>query len=177
MSEQALAKAPFQLPCSVVIISAKADNQQGAMTATAMYVSQTPPLLVVSISKAFATYQLIEKSKEFAVNVLADTQLELSKKFGNVHGYEVDKLQEFGISDESASRIGAPLISGCFSNLACQVKSSLWEVDGNHEIYVTEVLAFKVNEELKPLVWLNNQYFEVGARCQIQLAQNISPVF
>ena len=123
MSEQALAKAPLQLPCSVVILSAKADNRQGAMTATAMYVSQTPPLLVVSVSKTFATYQLIEKSKEFAVNVLADTQLELSKEFGSAHGYEVDKFQEFGISTESASRIGAPLISGCFSNFKSVIKS------------------------------------------------------
>jgi flavin reductase (DIM6/NTAB) family NADH-FMN oxidoreductase RutF len=167
MSKQALAKAPLQLPCSVVILSAKSDNLQGAMTATAMYVSQTPPLLAVSISKTLATYQLIEKSKEFAVNVLADTQLDLSKKFGSVHGYEVDKFHEFGISTESANSIGAPLISGCFSNLECQVKASLWEVEGNHAIYVAEVLAFKMNEELKPLVWLNNQYFEVGARCQI----------
>lgn len=167
MSEQTLAKAPLQLPCSVVIISASADNRQGAMTATAMYVSQTPPLLVASISKTFATYQLIERAKEFAVNVLADTQLELSKKFGSVHGYEVDKFQELGTSTEKASKVGAPLISGCFANLECRVKSSIWEVDGNHAIYVAEVLAFKVNEELKPLVWLNNQYFEVGARCRI----------
>ena len=167
MSEQTLAKAPMQLPCSVVIISASDDNRQGAMTATAMYVSQMPPLLVASISKTFATYQLIEKSKEFAVNVLADTQLKLSKKFGSVHGYEVDKFQEFGISTEKASKIGAPLVSGCFANLECRVKSSLWEVDGNHAIYIAEVLAFKMNEDLKPLVWLNNQYFEVGARCRI----------
>ncbi len=167
MSEQSLAKAPLQLPCSVVIISAKADNRQGAMTATAMYISQTPPLLVVSISKTFATYQLIEKSKGFAINVVADTQLDLSRQFGSVHGYEVDKFQEFGISTESASRIGAPLISGCFANLECQVKSSLWEVEGNHAVYVAEVLAFKMNEKLKPLVWLNSQYFEVGAQCRI----------
>ncbi len=63
--------------------------------------------------------------------------------------------------------IGAPLISGCFANLECQVRSSLWEVEGNHAIYVAEVLAFKMNEKLKPLVWLNNQYFQVGAKCQI----------
>lgn len=167
MVEQGLAKGPFQLPCSVVILSAKSDNRQGAMTATAMYVSEAPPLLVVSISKTFATYQVIEKSKEFAVNVLADTQLGLSKKFGSVHGYEVDKFQEFGISTEAASRISAPLISGCFCNLECRVRSALWEVEGNHAIYVAEVLAFKMNEKLKPLVWLNNQYFEVGARCRI----------
>ena len=137
------------------------------MTATAMYVSQVPPLLVVSISKTFATYQLIEKSKEFAVNVIADTQIDLSKKFGTVHGYEVDKFKEFGIATEPASQVGAPLVSGCFMNLECQVKSALWEVEGNHAIYLAEVVAFKMKEELRPAVWLNNQYFQVGAQCRI----------
>ncbi len=167
MSKQSLVKATLHLPCSVVIVSANADSRQGAMTATAMYVSQVPPILVVSLSKTFATYELIEKSKNFAINVIADTQLNLAKKFGTVHGYEVDKFQEFSISTEPASMIGAPLISGCFANLECQVRSSLWEVEGNHAIYVAEVLAFKMNEKLKPLVWLNNQYFQVGAKCQI----------
>jgi flavin reductase (DIM6/NTAB) family NADH-FMN oxidoreductase RutF len=167
MSKQALAKATSELPCSVVILSAKAGNQQGAMTATAMYVSQVPPLLVVSISKTFATYQLIEKSKEFAINVIADTQLDLSKKFGSIHGYELDKFQEFGISTKPATVIAAPIISGCFANFECRVKSSLWEVEGNHAIYVAEVVAFTMDENLKPLVWLKNQYFRVGSQCQL----------
>ena len=167
MSEKALARATLQLPCSVVIISAKAENRQGAMTATTMYVSQVPPILVVSVSKTFATYQLIEESKEFAVNVIADMQLELSKKFGSVHKYEVDKFNELGISIESARKISAPIISGCFANFECRVRSSLWEVEGNHAIYVAEVVAFNMDEKLKPLVWLNNQYFHVGAQCQI----------
>lgn len=167
MSVQSLIKATLQLPCSVVIVSAKAENHQGAMTATAMYMSQVPPLIAVSISKTSATYQLIEKSREFAINVIADNQLDLTKQFGSVHGHEVDKFQESGISTESASRISAPLISGCFANLECQVKSALWEVEGNHAIYVAEIIAFKSNEKLKPVVWLNNQYFEVGAQCQI----------
>ncbi len=162
MSEKALIKATLQLPCSVIIISAKSDNRECAMTATAMYVSQVPPLLVVSVSKTSATYQLIEKSREFAINVIADTQLELSKKFGSTHGYEVDKFQEFGTSTEPASKISAPLILGCFANFECRVRSSLWEVEGNHAIYVAEVLAFKMNEALKPLVWFNNRQFKVG---------------
>ena len=167
MSEKSLIKATMQLPCSVVIVSAKAGNRQGAMTATAMYASQVPPLLVVSISKTFATYELIEKSKEFAINVIADTQLDLSKKFGATHGYEVDKFQEFGIATEPASKIGAPLVSGCFANIECRVRSSLWEVEGNHAIYVVEAVSFKVKEELRPVVWLNNQYFQVGAQCKM----------
>ncbi|OGO41520.1 MAG: hypothetical protein A2137_01270 [Chloroflexi bacterium RBG_16_58_8] len=167
MSEKTLAKAALQLPCSVVIVSARAGDRQGAMTATAMYVSQVPPILVVSISKTFATHELIEKSKEFAVNVIADAQLDLSKKFGATHGYEVDKFQEFGINTEPASEISAPLVSGCFANIECRVRSSLWEVEGNHTIYLAEAVAFKMKEGLSPLVWLNNRYFQVGAQCKI----------
>ncbi len=167
MSEHSLVQATLQLPCSVVILSASADNNQGAMTATAMFVSQVPPLIAVSISKTFATYQLIEKSKEYAINVIADNQLDLARKFGSVHGYEVDKFKEFGIATESASKIGAPLVTGCFANIECRVKSSLGEVGGNHAIYIGEVVAFKSNKELRPLVWLNNRYFRVGTECQI----------
>ena len=167
MPDLSLVKATLQLPCSVVIISAQDGGRQGAMTATAMYVSQVPPLLVVSLSKTFATYHLIEKSKQFVVNVIADTQLDLARKFGSAHGYEMDKFQEFGLSTEPAEKVNAPVISACYANFECQVRSSLWEVEGNHAIYVAEVSAFKMNEELKPMVWLNNQFFQVGTQCRV----------
>ncbi|MFC1951873.1 flavin reductase family protein [Chloroflexota bacterium] len=166
MSEQSLVKATLNLPCSVVILSAAAEGCEGALTATAMYVSQVSPLLVVSVSKASSTYQLIEKSKEFAINVIADNQLELAWKLGHVHGSKPDKFQEFGVATESATKIGAPIISGCFANFECQAKTAFWEVEGDHAIYVVEVVAFKLNENLKPMVWLNKQYFQVGALCR-----------
>ena len=167
MSDPSLAKAPLQLPCSVVILSAASDTSQGAMTASAMSVSQSPPLVSVSASKTFTTYKLIEESKEFAINIIADNQQELAQKFGSIHGYEVDKIAEFGITTEPASRIRAPLISGCYSCMECQVKHSLWDIEGNHAIYIGEVVAFKLNDALKPLVWLNGRYFRVGGECQI----------
>ncbi len=77
MSNKSFVQATMQLPCSVTIITAHADNIQGAMTASSMYVSQVPPLLAVSVSKAFATYHLIEKSKEFAINLIADSQQDM----------------------------------------------------------------------------------------------------
>lgn len=167
MSEKSLIQATIQLPCSVVIVSASANKKQGALTATAMYVSQSPPLLAVSVSKTFATYQLIEAAKEFAVNVIADNQLDLAKKFGRVHGDEVDKFKEFGLKVEAGSQTGAPLIGGCFANIECRVKSSLWEVEGNHAVYIAEVVCFKLNKQLTPLVWLAGKFFSVGAECRI----------
>jgi flavin reductase (DIM6/NTAB) family NADH-FMN oxidoreductase RutF len=167
MSNKSLVQATMQLPCSVIILTARANDNQGAMTASSMYVSQVPPLLAVSISKTFATYQLIEKSKEFAINVIADNQSELADKFGGIHGYEIDKFKEFGVKTETASIIKAPLIIGCFVNIECRVKSSIWDVEGNHAIYIAEVVGFKMDNKLNPMVWLNNKYFRVGNECKL----------
>lgn len=167
MAEPALVQATLSLPCSVVVLSAAAGGKQGAMTATAMYVSQVPPVIAVSLSKTFATYLLIEESKEFAINIIADNQVDLAKRFGGVHGHETDKFKEFGIATEASSKIGAPLVSGCFANIECRVKSAIWDVEGNHAIYLSEVVAFKINRELNPTVWLNNKYFRVGSECRI----------
>jgi flavin reductase (DIM6/NTAB) family NADH-FMN oxidoreductase RutF len=167
MADKALIKATLLLPCSVVIVSARAGDRQGAMTATAMYVSQEPPLLAVSISKTDATYQLIEQSKEFAINVIADSQTEISKKLGSEHGHEVDKLRKFGIATEEASTINVPLLEGCYAHFECRVKSGIWEVEGNHAIYFAEVTAFKVNKKLNATIWLNGRYFQVGDVCRI----------
>ena len=167
MSDKSLVRATMQLPCSVTILTARANDVQGAMTASSMYVSQVPPLLVVSVSKTFATYQLIEKTKEFAINIIADIQNDLAEKFGSVHGFEVNKFEEFGVQTEPASVIKALLIKGCFANIECQVKSSIWDVEGNHAIYIVEVVGFKMDNKLSPMVWLNNKYFRVGNECKL----------
>jgi flavin reductase (DIM6/NTAB) family NADH-FMN oxidoreductase RutF len=167
MSARSLVQATLHLPCSVVILSAEADNNHGGMTASAMYVSQEPPLIAVSVSKTFATYQLIEKSKAFVINVIADNQLDLATKFGSSHGFEVDKFKEFGVPTESASEIDAPLLSGCFANMECRVINSLRDLEGNHAVYIGEVVSFRLDEALQPLVWLNNRYFRVGSECRI----------
>ena len=60
-----------------------------------------------------------------------------------------------------------PVISECFANLECRVKQTVEEKQGNHLIFMAEVVGFKMNEKLKPLVWLNNQYFKVGAECKV----------
>jgi flavin reductase (DIM6/NTAB) family NADH-FMN oxidoreductase RutF len=167
MSNQSFVQATMQLPCSVTILTARADDDQGAMTASSMYVSQVPPLLVVSVSKTFATYHLIEKSKEFAINVIADAQRDLAAKFGSIHGYEINKFEEFGVKTEPANHIKAPLIVGCFANIECRVKSSIWDVEGNHAIYVAEVVGFRIDDKRSPMVWLNKRYFRVGDECKI----------
>lgn len=167
MSEDFKLKATLQLPCPAVIISAASAKDRDAMTASAMFVSQLPPLVSISVSRTFGTYQLIEKSGEFVINVISEGQLDIARKVGSTHGIDSDKFATFNIGVEPASRIKAPIIAGCFASLECQVKSHIEETEGNHMIYLAEVVAFKMNDQLRPLVWLNNRYFNVGAECRL----------
>jgi flavin reductase (DIM6/NTAB) family NADH-FMN oxidoreductase RutF len=167
MPKDSLIKATMQLPCSAVIISASSGLKRAAMTAAAMFISQSPPLIAVSVSKTFATYHVIEESGEFVVNAITDRQLEFARKVGSVHGYDMDKFAEFKIAIEPASKIKSPVISGSFASFECQVRSRVEETQGGHIIYIAEVVAFNMNDQSKPLVWLNNRYFNVGSECQI----------
>ncbi|MDP2719729.1 MAG: flavin reductase family protein [Dehalococcoidia bacterium] len=164
-----IGKSTVELPCSVVAISAKSGAQQGAMTASAMYVSQVPALILVSIAKSLATYELIEKSKAFAINILSENQIALAKKLASVHGKGVDKLKELKVATSAASTVKAPLIDGCFGYIECKVKGSFSDVEGDHAIYIGEAVSFKLDKSLKPLVWLENKYFKVGSECKLKV--------
>jgi flavin reductase (DIM6/NTAB) family NADH-FMN oxidoreductase RutF len=166
MSGVNLVQATRQLPCSVVIITSRHGDERDAMTASAMFVSENQPLLMVSVSKTFQTYELIEKSHEFAINVLGGDKVDLANQLGSSHGQKTDKLAKFKIVTERGSKIDAPLICGCFANIECKVRTSLSDVEGEHAIYLAEVVAYKSNSSLSPLVWLNNKYYRIGDQCK-----------
>jgi flavin reductase (DIM6/NTAB) family NADH-FMN oxidoreductase RutF len=162
MSGVSLVQATRQLPCSVVIVTTQYGEERDAMTASAMFVSEMPPLLMVSVSKTFQTYELIEKSHEFAINVFGGDKIDLANQLGSSHGQKTDKLAKFKVITERGSKIEAPLICGCFANIECKVKTSLSDVEGEHAIYLAEVVAYKSNSGLSPLIWLDNKYYRIG---------------
>ena len=70
MNENPL-KATRLIPCSVVLLSVGTEEKQDAMTATAMFVSEDPPLFTVSVAKNIVSHDLIERAGEFALNVVS----------------------------------------------------------------------------------------------------------
>src|SRR5512135_3781810 len=114
----------ISLPCPVILLSAGTAEKQDAMTATAMFVSEEPPLVVVSVGKNSFSHGLIEKTGEFVLNVAATDQLKLAQLLGATHGGELDKFKEFKIAVEEAESVVSPLIKGSFSHLECKVITS-----------------------------------------------------
>lgn len=163
-----LNKSGWGLPCSVIFVSVDSEGRQNAMTACAMFTTfmdmytllKDPPLIAISMAKHILTHELIKKAGEFAINVASINQVGLAKKLGRAHGEEMDKLKEFQISTEPASRIKSPLISDCFAYFECKVRDSF--VEGNYIIFIGEVIAYRIRKDLSPLLWFEDKYFELG---------------
>jgi len=126
------------MPCSVNLLTVASKTERDAMTAGAMFISEDPPLFVVSIHKDTLTHHLIEETGELVLNVASTEQVKLAKRLG--HEKATDKFKEFGIETEKAASVGAPLIKGSFASIECKVITSF--PASHHTVYVVEAIDF-----------------------------------
>src|SRR5882762_1355275 len=79
--------------------------------------SLDPPLVLFCPTKMSRSWQAIEASGKFCVNVLHENQKDVSARFGSK---EPDK---FGGIDWSPSALGSPVIGGTLAHIDCAVSS------------------------------------------------------
>ena len=149
----------YLLPCSVVFLTTGNGTKMDAMTATSMFVSEKPPLFVVSVDKGHMSHALIEETGHFVMNVASTGQAKLAKELGSAHGKKVDKFKKFDIEIEKAVTMKAPIIKGSFVSIECNVITSFQA--STYTVYLAEAMDFKVNKALTPLVWHFNRYYGV----------------
>ncbi len=148
------------LPCSVTLLTVGMKGKQDAMTASAMFVCENPPLITVSVAKHIVSHDLIEQAGEFVLNVASSNQVKLARQLGFTHGRDMDKFKRFKLPKEKGKRVGAPVIKGSYASLECKVITSLSAA--NYLIYLAEVVAHKVDHKLVPLAWHQNKYFPLA---------------
>ncbi|MFH0916533.1 MAG: flavin reductase family protein [bacterium] len=148
------------LPCAAVILTVAAGEQRDAMTATAIFVSEDPPLLSVSVAEHLLTHDLIERSGEFVVNVATPEQVEMVRKLGSTHGHDIDKFERFKVAAEPSEKLGSPRIAGSYASLECKVVAS--HKAATYSVYTAEVVAHVAGKGRSPLVWHQGRYFSLG---------------
>ena len=153
-------KATRTLPCSVVLLSVETKEEKDAMTATATFVSEDPPLVTVSVAKHIVSHDLIERAGEFVLNVASTGQVDLARHLGSNHGARVDKFKKFKIQTAKASKLKSPVIKDSFASLECRVITSM--TAATYTVYLAEVVAHQVNNKLKPVTWFDNAYYSLN---------------
>jgi flavin reductase (DIM6/NTAB) family NADH-FMN oxidoreductase RutF len=97
-----------------------------------------PPTVGCVISNRNYTFNILKKTREFVINI---PTLDLAKKVvgcGNSSGRKIDKFKVFGLTQETASCVKAPLISECYANLECKVADE--KMADKYNFFILEVL-------------------------------------
>jgi len=115
-------------------------------------VSHTPMLVAISVGKTRYSHELLEKSKEFVINIPAVDLLKETAFCGSVSGRKVDKFKESGLTPIKADKVNAPLIKECIGHLECKLVEIV--PCGDHTILVGEVVTAWADEELFDGYWI-----------------------
>ena len=114
--------------------------------------SLDPPLVLFCPTKLSRSWQAIEASGAFCVNVLAETQLEVCARFGSK---EPDK---FAGVDWRRSDLGSPILEGSLAHIDCTVHSV--HDGGDHFVVFGAVqsLSEVPTAKPRPLLFYRGEY-------------------
>lgn len=115
--------------------------------------SLDPPLILWALSSRSSSLRAFETSERFAVNILAEDQVEISQRFASSSR---DKFH--GVATHPGLG-GTPLIEGCAAYIECRFESA--QPGGDHVIFVGRVERVQVRARA-PLVYVGARYRTVG---------------
>jgi flavin reductase (DIM6/NTAB) family NADH-FMN oxidoreductase RutF len=143
-------------PAGVSVVTIRAGRDLHGLTVSSFAsVSPEPPLVAVVIDHRHKAHELLQRpgGASFAVNILADDQVELSNRFAWMK--DEDRFEE-GLWTDGPT--GAPILPTALAWLACTLVSH--QEAGTHTVYVGEVQATSTANagERKPLLYWNRGY-------------------
>ena len=123
-------------------------NKGEYCVSTITWVSQAsfePPMISVCIKRNSASYEIVKKRGEFILHLLGDNQKELASTFFKPTIFENEKLngQEFSLENN------LPLLKDIPAYIQCKVVEIL--EDGDHPLFLAEVVDAKINNDSNPL--------------------------
>jgi flavin reductase (DIM6/NTAB) family NADH-FMN oxidoreductase RutF len=112
-------------------------------------VSMNPPLILVCILKTTGSHSSFEESKTFVVNILDESQQQISNRFAS-HSDDKFTGQNYELNEN-----GLPVLADCLVNLECTLKHSY--DGGDHTIFVGQIEKAAIRDG-KPLIYWNGSY-------------------
>ena len=169
--------ATVLLPVPLVLVSVAAGDDRPPNIVTLAWagtVCSAPPMLSISVRPSRYTYELLQQTHDFVVNVPRAAQAREVDLCGNVSGRDVDKFVECGFHALPASRISSPLIEECPINLECVTRHRLSL--GVHDLFLGEIVAVHYDEDvvdsrgrlqsskIDPLAYVHGDFWSLGEK-------------
>jgi flavin reductase (DIM6/NTAB) family NADH-FMN oxidoreductase RutF len=116
----------------VTIVTAQAEHGPCGTTANALTsLSVEPPTLLLCLNRESATGRVVAEVGAFAINILADGQGELARRFATKGS---DKFSGVSVA---AGELGQPLLEDALAHLECRVTEQV--AGGTHVVFIARV--------------------------------------
>jgi flavin-dependent trigonelline monooxygenase, reductase component len=148
------AMATFATGITIVTARDRAGRPRGLTANAIASISLKPPSLLVCVSETSDTLPAICDGRAFAVNILAEDQIELARLFA---GKGEDKFESM-TKLTTSSKLGLPLVPGALSWMECVLIKVIPAWD--HTICIGEVTEIQTKGGA-PLVFFGSTYRRV----------------
>jgi flavin reductase (DIM6/NTAB) family NADH-FMN oxidoreductase RutF len=133
----------------VTIITTRYDGHDHGMTANAfMSISLDPPLVAISIAKHAKMHDMVQRSRQFAVSILAEGMEDLAWHFAGKP--KPDLCDFFNRHDQLATIANAAAYF--VTDLANEIQA------GDHSIFVGHVREMSHDPRKKPLLFFRGRF-------------------
>ena len=145
-------KAIYKLSYGLFVLTAKeGEKDNGCIINTAIQAASTPNQLSICVNKANYTHDMIQRTGEFTVSVLAqDAKYELFRHFGFQSGREVDKFEKYTRCLRGKNGI-CYITEG--TNAYISVKVNKTEDLGSHTMFIGEITDMEVLREVPSVTY------------------------
>lgn len=135
----------------VTVITAAHDGRRFGSTASAVSsLSLEPPMLLVCLNRQSATGRAVGEAGHFAVNVLAQDQGALARRFAS---RAEDKFADVEVT---AGERGVPLLADALAQYECRVVENV--SGGTHSVFLAEVDGVRTREGEAPLAYFRGEF-------------------
>lgn len=149
LDEQAKKTMLRKIPHGLYICGVKDGEEMNGFTVSwLMQSSFEPPLVVNCVNKKSGSHEMIKNSGVFAISFLDEGQKEVASKFFKPQSRVGNKFADVEFYEGEAT--GCPIITDSLGYIECRIVGSVPE--GDHTVYVGEVISSGIHREGKPLL-------------------------
>lgn len=150
----------------VSVVTAHDGTVDAGLTVNALLsIALSPPVVLVSLNREVDTLPVLERSRAFAVNLLAADQRALSETFARPTG-PAEKFRGLAFHRRTT---GAALLEGTLGSVECRVAAVLPSYD--HRLVIGEVVATETGRDAAPLLFYRSAYAEADRNGRVVLGE------
>ena len=162
------------VPAVMVSVADKAGNANIITVAWAGTVCTNPPMVSISVRPERFSYDMLEETKEFVINLTTEALVKACDYCGVTSGRDVDKFEKMNLTKLPMEHVKAPGIAESPVNIECKVVEI--KPLGSHSMFLAEVVGVTVDDAYMDennkfhinntglVMYSHGEYFKLGEK-------------